>query len=243
MRPPIRSCIAGPVPLYGTWVMFVPIALVEHHAAEMRRRASAGRTELHLRLVRLGVGDELLEIVHRQILSRRSARSACRRSGDGREVGRRRCRADACKASGFARACRRCRAPSCSHRASLRRRAWNRSCRRRRRRSRRRSSGRAFRPSAARRCGRSRPRSAGRERDDHRHGPGREIGHAPVRSAPGRSQRGDLFHFHCFLPKGKDACATPPRRVKLGADVRRSIRLRQSLPETDAAGRRGRCRR
>jgi hypothetical protein len=24
MRPPCRSCIAGPVPRYGTWVMSVP---------------------------------------------------------------------------------------------------------------------------------------------------------------------------------------------------------------------------
>jgi hypothetical protein len=36
----------------------------------MRRRTGAGRAELHLGLVRLGVGDEFLEIADRQILAR-----------------------------------------------------------------------------------------------------------------------------------------------------------------------------
>ena len=44
--------------------------VVQQHAAEMGGRARAGRAELHLRLVRLGVGDELLEVLHRQVLAR-----------------------------------------------------------------------------------------------------------------------------------------------------------------------------
>ena len=45
--------------------------VVQQHAAKMRGRAGAGRAELHLALVLLGVGDELLEAVDRQVLAHR----------------------------------------------------------------------------------------------------------------------------------------------------------------------------
>jgi hypothetical protein len=44
---------------------------VEQRAGEMVAGACAGRAELHLRLVRLGIGDERRQIVRRQILAHR----------------------------------------------------------------------------------------------------------------------------------------------------------------------------
>ena len=54
----------------------------------MRRRAGAGRAELHLRFVGLGVSDELLEIVRRQVLARDQHDRHFGDQADGREVGR-----------------------------------------------------------------------------------------------------------------------------------------------------------
>ena len=39
-----------------------PMRVIEHDAGDMRRGAGAGRAELHLGLVRLGVGDEILKL-------------------------------------------------------------------------------------------------------------------------------------------------------------------------------------
>ena len=129
--------------------MFVPMTVVEHDAAEMGCRAGAGRAERHLRLVLLGVGDEFLEVVDRQVLARDQRDRHLGDQGDRREVGRRvverllveglvlRVGADAC------------RARSCSRRAALARRVPSRSCRRRRRRFRPRPAGRAVRSCAA----------------------------------------------------------------------------------------------
>ena len=44
--------------------------IIEQHAAEMGCGAGACRTVLHLRLVRFGISDEFLKVVHRQILAR-----------------------------------------------------------------------------------------------------------------------------------------------------------------------------
>ena len=69
------------------WVMLVPEHVVEQHAAEMRRRAGAGRAELHLGLVGLGVGDELLEVLGRQILAHGQHDRHLGEQRDRREIG------------------------------------------------------------------------------------------------------------------------------------------------------------
>ena len=50
--------------------MIDPDEIVEQHAAQVSRRACSGRAVLHLGLIGLRVGAELLEIVHRQVLAR-----------------------------------------------------------------------------------------------------------------------------------------------------------------------------
>jgi zinc/manganese transport system permease protein len=59
---------------------------VEHDAAKMRCRARAGGTELHLGLVGLGVSNEFLEIVRREILARDQHDRNFRDQGDRREI-------------------------------------------------------------------------------------------------------------------------------------------------------------
>ena len=89
MRPPCRSCIAGPVPRYGTWVILVPIAEFEHDATKMRGRARAGRAIGHLVGIGFGVGDEFLEVLDRQILARDQRDRRLGKEGDRREILRR----------------------------------------------------------------------------------------------------------------------------------------------------------
>ena len=61
--------------------------VVQQHAAEMGGGARAGRAELHLALVRLGVGDELLEVLHRQVLARDQHDRHLRDQADRGEIG------------------------------------------------------------------------------------------------------------------------------------------------------------
>ena len=62
---------------------------VEHHAAEMRGGARAGRAELHLGLVGLGVGDEFLEVLDRQVLAHQERDRNLGDQRHRREVGHR----------------------------------------------------------------------------------------------------------------------------------------------------------
>ena len=63
--------------------------VVENHASEMSRRPRARRTVLHPGLVGLGVGDKLLEIVHRQVFAGDQRNRRFGDQGHRREVGRR----------------------------------------------------------------------------------------------------------------------------------------------------------
>ena len=62
---------------------------VEHDAGEMGRRAGARRPVAHLVLVLLGVFDEFLEIVDRQVLAHDQHRRDFGNQRDRREIGRR----------------------------------------------------------------------------------------------------------------------------------------------------------
>src|SRR5215218_10788015 len=61
--------------------------IVQQHAAEMRRGARARGAELHLVLVRLGVGDELLEILGWKILTHRKHDGNLRQQRDRSKIG------------------------------------------------------------------------------------------------------------------------------------------------------------
>ncbi len=102
----------------GNVVDIGPQDVVEQHAAEMGGRAGAGRAELHLALIGLGVGDELLEVADRQILAHGQDDRNLRHQCDRREIVDRAVERPSCRASGPARECRRCRARSCSRRAA-----------------------------------------------------------------------------------------------------------------------------
>jgi hypothetical protein len=45
-------------------------AVIQEHAAEMRRRTGARGAKLHMRLVRFGIGNKFFEIIGRQVLAR-----------------------------------------------------------------------------------------------------------------------------------------------------------------------------
>ena len=62
---------------------------VEQHTGKMIGAARPGRAVLHLRLVGLRVGDELLKIVGREILARDQDKRLIRHQSHRREVGRR----------------------------------------------------------------------------------------------------------------------------------------------------------
>ena len=130
--------------------------VVEQHAAEMRGRAGAGRAELHLVLVLLRVGDELREVLDRQVLAHGQDDRNLRQQRDRREVGHRVVErllierlplgvgADGAEDEGVA------------VRLGIGDAPRSRSGRRRRRHSRSRSAGRGFRPCARRPRGRAR---------------------------------------------------------------------------------------
>ena len=65
-----------------------PIARLNRTQGRVRAGADAGRAELHLALVRLDVGDELLEIVHRQVLAGDQDAGRFRDQSDRLEIGR-----------------------------------------------------------------------------------------------------------------------------------------------------------
>ena len=62
---------------------------IDDDAAEMGGGAGARRAKLHLRVVRLGVGDELLEIRRRQVLAHDQDQRHVRQQTDRREISRR----------------------------------------------------------------------------------------------------------------------------------------------------------
>src|SRR5262249_243771 len=66
-----------------------PDRRIKQHAGEMARRAAAGRAVLHLRLVGLRVGDELLEVVRGQVLAGDQHRRRLSDQRDRCEIGHR----------------------------------------------------------------------------------------------------------------------------------------------------------
>jgi hypothetical protein len=62
--------MAGPTAAIGDVGGVDADGLVEQHAADMRGGAGPARAELHLALVRLGIGDEFRKVVRGQILAR-----------------------------------------------------------------------------------------------------------------------------------------------------------------------------
>ena len=86
-RPASMSCIAGAVPRYGTCGDVDAHRRGQHHAAEMRGRADAGRAVVHPRGVGLGIGDELLQRLGREILAGDQHQRDFRDQPDRHEIG------------------------------------------------------------------------------------------------------------------------------------------------------------
>jgi hypothetical protein len=60
--PPIRSVMAGAVPLYGTVVMSVLTAVLKHQAAQVRRRAQPRVAQVDLAFVLAIQADSSLKL-------------------------------------------------------------------------------------------------------------------------------------------------------------------------------------
>jgi len=85
-RPAITSASAGPLPLNGTLIIFVPVKFLEHRPGEVRRAAVARGRVAQLAGPRLGEHDQVLHRSDSGVRARHDHHRQHRRVAHRREV-------------------------------------------------------------------------------------------------------------------------------------------------------------